>query len=423
MYISKTQKMALILMLGFSCGIPLPLTLSTLSAYLFDYGFDISMIGLFGLTGIPYSLKPIWSPFLDNIKPPLLHKLGKRRGWLVIVQVMLILNIMMLGQFNPMEYKYLIGILALSVGFMSASQDIIVDALRVETLKEDEQGIGVAWYTIGYRFGMVAATAGALYIAEFFDWKTSFLCLSMLSSLGIMAALLMKEPKHPKVVTNSISEWLNHAFIKPFMEFSERSNWFLILLFVGLYRICDAYLGMMTSPFLLEIGFSKAEIANIVKLYGVAATLIGTFAGGYFVKCCNIHSALIYGGLIAALSNLAFIFQYYAGYDKLVLIGVITAENFASGFTSAIFIAYLGIVCNKEFTATQFALLSSLASVGRSTLSSSAGFLAKSIGWVNFFIFTAVLCLPAIVLIKFINHKQGKAWKSNSKNSKALSNQ
>ncbi|AIF80811.1 MFS transporter protein [endosymbiont of Acanthamoeba sp. UWC8] len=424
MLVSK-KKMFLIFILGFSCGLPLPITLSTLSAFLKEYGFALSSIGLFSLTQIPYALKPLWSPFLDNLKPPLLSFLGKRRGWLIIIQAFLIISIFLLGQFDPKQYLFSVAIISLSVAFFSASQDIIVDALRIESLSEEEQGIGVAYYTFGYRIGMFVATAGALYFSHIWNWKISFLILSLLSVLGIISALLINEPEH-KVLkeAENIKEWFYNAFVVPFTELTNRYNWFYVLLFISLYKLSDAYLGAMTNPFLLEMKFSKLEIALIIKTYGLFAMLIGTFAGGYLVKYYNIYSLLLYSAIISSVSNLAFILQYYAGHDAETLMMVISIENFASGLSSAVFLTYIGLVCNKQLTATQFALLSSIASIGRTTLSSSSGFLAEKVGWVDFFIFSAILCLPALILIKFINNSQkGSIWNLNTKHTEIPENQ
>ncbi|WP_053332633.1 AmpG family muropeptide MFS transporter [Candidatus Jidaibacter acanthamoebae] len=418
------KKMFLIFILGFSCGLPLPLTLSTLSAYLYEYGFSLSSIGLFGLSQLPYSLKPFWSPLLDNLNPPFLSFLGKRRGWLIIIQVFLFIFILLLGQFNPKENIYLLAMITLGMAFFSASQDIIVDALRVESLEDDEQGMGVAYYTFGYRAAMFIATAGALYLADIFSWSYAFFVLSILSAFGIISALLMDEPKHQIRVNNNASGWFYNSFIVPFLDFTNHRNWYLILLFVALYKLSDAYLGAMTSPFLLEQKFSKMEIAEIVKFYGVFATLLGTFAGGYLVKYINIYVALFWGGIISSVSNLAFILLCGTEHDIPRLIVVITIENFASGLSSATFVAYMGTLCNRQFTASQFALLSSLASVGRTTLSSTSGFLAQQIGWVDFFIFSAILCLPALILLKFINNsKKDSTWNSNTKLTETQENQ
>ncbi len=417
---ASKKDLILIFILGFSCGLPLPLTLSTLSAFFHEYGISLSSIGLITLTQLPYALKPLWAPFLDNLKPPLTSFLGKRRGWLIIIQVFLGLSIFLLGQFNPGEYLSVVAIFSLSVAFFSASQDIVVDALRIESFSDEEQGVGVAYYTFGYRVGMFVATAGALYFSHVLGWKVAFLVMSLLSISGIISALLINEPEHKELKeAKDIKEWFHNAFVIPFAELTSRHNWFYILLFISLYKLSDAYLGAMTSPFLLKIGFSKLEIATIIKTYGLFATLAGTFAGGYLAKYCNIYSLLFYSAIISSIANLAFILQHNVGHDVKTLMLVISIENFASGLSSAAFTAYIGLLCNKQLTATQFALFSSIGSIGRTTLSSSSGFLAETIGWVDFFIFSAILCLPALILIKFINNsKQDSIWNLSSKHTK-----
>lgn len=234
----------------------------------------------------------------------------------------------------------------------------------------------------------------------------------------------MDEPEHQIRVQDNTSGWFYNSFIVPFADFTNHRRWYLILLFVALYKLSDAYLGAMTSPFLLEQKFTKMEIAEIVKFYGVFATLLGTFAGGYLVKYSNIFVALFWGGIISSVSNLAFILLCDTYHDIPRLILVIAIENFASGLSSATFVAYMGTLCNRQFTASQFALLSSLASLGRTTLSSTSGFLAQNVGWVAFFVFSAILCLPALILLKFINNRRkDNTWKSNIKITETSENQ
>jgi PAT family beta-lactamase induction signal transducer AmpG len=414
-------KMLPILLLGFACGLPLPLTASTLSAFLYEYGLDLSSIGLFGLVAVSYSLKPLWSPLIDNLPPPVLAYLGKRRGWLILIQTLLAIAILLLGQFDPKDQLFFIAVAAFSVGFLSATQDIIVDALRIESLSDEEQGLGIANYTLGYRIAMLTGSAGTLAIAELFSWNIAFTAMAALTLIGITATLFIKEPKHHKIKIKNTTQWLTHSFILPFTEFTNRHNWFLVLIFVVLYKLCDAYLGMMTTPFLIQIGFDKLEIAGIVKTFGLISTLLGIYLGAFYIKKYNIYKVLFYAGLSSAIANLVFVLQFYQGHNIQTLMLVISVDNFAGGISSAALLAYVSQLCNREFTATQYAMLSSLATIGRTTLSSSAGFLAEKIGWVDFFVFSAILCLPALFLIKFL-YKKGASWNSHSENTKTLTN-
>lgn len=404
MFVYFQRKILIILLLGFTSGLPLSLSASTLLTMLKDYGLDISVIGLFAAVSIPYSLKFFWSPLIDNLKLPVLSNiLGRRRSWLFLTQSLLAIAIFLLGVIDPIADLYLVAIVAVIVAFLSATQDIIIDALRIEMLKDGEQGAGAASIVFGYRVAMLVSSAGALTLAHFYDWKFSYFCMCLLMLPGILTNLLLvKEPqvKATKPKTEFI-EWFKKAFIEPFTEFLSRKNSIIILIFIILYKLGDAYLGTMTNPFLMELGFDKLEIAKIVKLYGFWATMAGVFVGGWMVARIGIKNSLFIGCVLQTLSNLVFIVQAEAGHDPLVLTGVIMIENFTSGIGSPVIVAYLSSLCNLNFTATQYALLSSFAATARSTLSTPSGYLAKYLGWTDFFILTAVISIPAILLVNF----------------------
>jgi PAT family beta-lactamase induction signal transducer AmpG len=270
-------------------------------------------------------------------------------------------------------------------------------------LSEKEQGAGAAAIVFGYRIAMLASSAGALALAHFYDWTFSYFCMGLLMLPGIITTLcLVAEPavffEKPKT---EFTVWFKKAFLEPFTEFLTRENSIIILIFIILYKLGDAYLGTMTNPFLMELGFDKLEIAKIVKFYGFWATIAGVFAGGVLVANLGIKNSLIVGCVLQTLSNLVFIVQAEAGHDQLVLIGVIAFENFTGGLGNPVIVAYLSRLCNLNFTATQYALLSSIAVTARSTLSTPSGYLAKYLGWTDFFIATAVMSLPALLLVNF----------------------
>ena len=406
-------KIITIFLLGISSGLPLALSGSALALMLLESGVDIAKISLFGLASTPYAFKYLWSPLVDNLRIPILSKLlGRRRSWLLLTQALLTVVILFVGlQVNISENLFFIGISILTLSFLSATQDIIIDAYRIEILSEEDQGMGVATAVLGYRVGMLLSGAGSLYLAHFFGWKIAYCTIGSLILPGLIAAFLYGEPinDQAKPVESGLINWFSHAFIKPFLEFIGRQNWILILLFIMLYKLSDAYLSMMTTPFLVEIGFSKLEIANIIKIYGFIAMSCGMFVGGYLLKSYkNSYSLLAFGLILESLSNLAFLVQSLYGHDNMILTFVISVENLCSGISTAMLVAYISNMVNKEFTATSYALLTSFVAVGRATLSSSAGSMTLLLGWTNFFIFTSLLSLPAFICLYYLYHKNKK---------------
>jgi PAT family beta-lactamase induction signal transducer AmpG len=397
-----SPKMLFIMLLGIASGLPLALSASTLNAYLFELGVNLKVIGFFAFTAMAYSLKWIWSPLIDNIKLPLLWRLGRRKSWLLTVQALLLIAIASLGLVDPRDGLAAYAGLVLCVTFLSATQDIIIDAFRIEILRDEEQGMGAANAIFGYRIGMLISTAGALYLADAMGWRVAFIGMAAIYVPCMFIELFIKETGTRASAGKTIQDWVQHAFIAPFKNFLTQENSLLIMLFIVFYKLSDAYLGVMTAPFLLDIGFTKAEMAKIVKLYGVVATLAGTYVGGYLIKRKNYRNGLLFGAVVQILSNLVFIWQNHMGHDLGALMVSISVENFFSGIGSAALIAYISIICNKEFTATQYALLSSLAVFGRTTISGSAGWVAQTIGWDAFFLVSAVVSSPVLVLIPII---------------------
>ncbi len=404
-YFSK--KLIFIFIMGISSGIPLYLILSTLMIWLTRESIDLSTIGLFSLTQIPWSLKFLWAPFLDYFKVPVLNNfLGKRKAWLVVTQFCLIVSIILLGMNNPNEKLIYTAVFALFVSFFSATQDIIVDAYRIEILNHNEQGAGAAMTQAGYRVGGIIAGAGALYFREIMEWRSVFLLLSLciffLMIFTIFAPAGVKERINYK--NNSKKNIKNYflIFTKPLSEFFKRSgflNAILILSFILFFKLGDVIAGVMANPFYVKIGFSNIEIANASKIFGVFATLIGVFVGGYLVKKIGVLKSLIFAGFLQIISNLLFVILSNIGPNFVILIITVTGENISGGLGSAAFVAYLSVLCNIKYTATQYALLSSIMGIARTFLASPSGFLVNYLGWSNFFLISTIFGVPGLLIL------------------------
>jgi PAT family beta-lactamase induction signal transducer AmpG len=405
-------RLLIMLPLGFASGLPLALTASTLAAWLNDSGVDITLIGLFAAVAIPYSVKFLWAPLVDGFRFPVLSRLGRRRSWLLATQLMLFALIAFAALLDPAADTALLACLAIAVALVSATQDVAVDAYRVERLAPEELGPGTAVFTLGYRLGMLASGAGALFLADRAGWHMAYLLMAALMGVGMVATLFGKEPSgigHLAVgigdatpmpnAQSQIPSFLRRAVIAPFADFMQREGWGWMLLFIAVYKLGDAFLGNMTNPFLLEIGFTKSQIAAIVKLYGFTATIIGTFAGGWLCTRFGTLKPLLLTGLFHALTNLMFVWQARAGADSAILALGITLENFTGGMSSAVLVVFISTLTHREFTATQYALLSSLAALGRTTLSSSAGYLVAWLGWEMFFVLCVLLALPGLLML------------------------
>ena len=414
--------------MGFFSGLPLLLTSATLGTWLADVGVNKTTIGLFALVGIPYSLKFLWASFLDtNIKLRLLKKMGRRRIWILIFQILICVNIFIMAHIDPVINTMQMAIFAITLAFFSASQDIAIDAWRIEINEEKELGLGAALYVTGYRIALLAAGAGALVIADIYSWKLSFILLSCIYPLGIILVLSIKiedKSSNVKVIEKSIKNIIEERVLKPFYDFIIKKNWILILVFIACFKWGDALLGVLSQPFMLEIGFSKSEIAAISKVYGLAATLIGLFVGGYFISKYGIILALWITAFLQLFSNLVFILLALKGHDLYILMLTISIENLSGGMGTAAFIAYLSSLCNVQFSAFQYALLSSFMSFSRTWLASPAGwiidnlnwneyfnffgiYLIQNSSWIGFFIVTAFFSIPAIILLHFIQDKKG----------------
>jgi len=417
--------------LGFCAGLPLPLIGATMSARLMDSGLSLTSIGLFALAGTPYALKFLWSPLIDTIKIPFLNNLlGKRRSWLLLTQIILFILFFIISTIDPMKDLYMLAVLVCSAAFISATQDIALDAYRIELHPDKDLAAGIATYVLGYRIALIVAGAGALYLAEFLSWHVAFKIMSLCFLIGPIILIFL--PKN-SVIDNSdrnvasipnFLQWIKKAVLDPFIEFSQRQSWVWILIFIAIYKLGDALAGNMTTPFLLDIGFSKIQIANIVKVIGLAATLIGLFLGGLLVAKYNIIFVLFVGGFLQMFSNLFFAFQGIIGVNTNFLMLTISIENLAGGIGTAAFLAYLSKLVDSRYIATQFALLTSFMALSRTQLSAPAGWMVEGINWdwviiflnpfmninlvegldgnikwVMFFVITTVLAVPGLLII------------------------
>jgi len=414
-------RVLVIMFLGFSSGLPLALSGSTLLVWMTEAGVNLGTIGLFALVGTPYTIKFLWAPLTDALNVPLLaRRFGRRRGWLLLSQFLLIAAIIFLGLCNPSTSPLIVAVGALLVAAASATQDIVVDAFRVESLAESEQAAGMASYVAAYRIGMLVSTAGALFIVSGFQglglthhaaWSAGYAVMAVLVLIGVATTLVAQEPAKSvaAVVTlarESTLQRVMEAAAGAFSEFLTRDMAIAVLAFVVLFKFTDALSGAMTAPFVIELGFSRNEYATIIKGVGLAATLIGGFAGGSLARVYSLSTSLWIGGLAQGLANLAFSWQAVLGHDAAWLTFAIIAENFTSAVGTVIFVAYLSALCrNPLHTATQYALLTALAAFGRTYLSSAAGFIAAATGWAWFYAICAVAGLPALALLALLQRR------------------
>jgi MFS transporter, PAT family, beta-lactamase induction signal transducer AmpG len=415
------RRVLIVMFLGFSSGLPLALSGSTLAIWMRESGVNLGTIGLFALVGTPYTIKFAWAPLIDALDVPILSRLlGRRRGWLLLSQFLLIAAIVFLAMCDPSRSAFVVALGAVLVATASATQDIVVDAFRVESLSESEQAAGMASYVAAYRIGMLASTAGALFIVSAFQgagldhqaaWTAGYIVMAALVAIGIATTLMGTEPEQSAAAEASHAResapWrVADAAIGAFSEFLSRDMAWVALAFVVLFKFTDALSGAMTGPFVIDLGFSRNEYAAIIKGVGLAATLIGGFAGGFVARAFSLPASLLLGGVLQSLANLAFSWQAVVGLNAAWLTFAIIAENFTSAIGTVIFVAYLSALCrNPLHTATQYALLTALAAFGRTYLSAGAGYIAHATGWVWFFIICALAGLPALLLLGWLQRR------------------
>lgn len=384
--------MLIILFTGFSSGLPLLLTGSTLQAWMKDAQVDLAVIGMFALVGLPYTLKFLWSPIMDRFAP---FTLGRRRSWMLITQIGLALAIATMGLSDPSGSPGMVAFLALLVAFFSASQDIVLDAYRRELLKDEELGLGSSLYINGYRLALLVSGAGALFLADQVPWRVVYFILALVMALSIVVTLLIPEGDTKVAAPRSLRE----AVIEPFIEYFTRENAIIILLFILLYKIGDTMGSAMTTPFILEQGFTKTEFAAIGKSFGLVATLAGAFVGGAVLFRIGIYRSLWIFGVFQAFSTAAFALLAGAGPNIPLLTFVVAFENLTSGMGTSAYAAYMASITNRQFTATQYALLTSLMGVPRVFAAAPTGFLVKATGWEPFFVICALAAIPGMLLL------------------------
>lgn len=414
-------KQLVVFALGMAQGAPFALIAATLTYWLAKLGLDKSTVGLFGLAGLAYSLKFIWAPLLDRVRLPLLARLfGPRRAWLLLLQVLLVAAISALGYSNPAENVLLTGALAAAIGFLSASQDVIIDAFRIEILDDDEQGAGAAMIQFGWRIGALLAGAGALVLGKRIGYPDAYVLTSFLILPGLIAAFLWGEPRHIETPqarrqresvearlrnsgrTGSISRglaWLYMAAVAPFAEFMTRRGWYLILIFILLFKFGDAVAANQTSYFLFELGFDEDEMAWANKVAGVVPTLIGIALGGTLYFAVGAWRALLISGVLMMVTNLMFVALAGIGHSIPFLVLTVGTENFASGLGGTAVVAYLSGLCNKSFTATQYALLSAVTLLPRSIFAGFSGFLSEAVNWPTFFVISTLAAVPGLLML------------------------
>jgi len=415
-------RVLIVLFLGFASGLPLALSGSTLQVWATEGGVNLRTIGLFAIIGTPYTIKFLWAPFIDALDVPLLSRMfGRRRGWLVLSQLMLMVAIAVLAFCDPSRGPVLAIVAAILVATASATQDIVIDAFRVESLPENEQAAGMASYVAAYRVANLLSTAGALYVVTGFEqsfgfprssaWTFGYIVMALFVVIGLAATILATEPEksgaaeaeHARHVGESKLARVYQTARVALSDFMLRDMAVVVLAFVVLFKFTDALAGAMTAPFVIQLGFTRVDYANIIKGLGFAATLLGGFAGGYVAHALPLHTSLWIGGILQAAANFAFTWQAHVGKDAAWLSFAITVENFTSAIGTVIFVGYLSSLCkNPLHTATQFALLTALSAIGRTYLSAGAGYLVEWTSWAWFFAICAFAGIPGLALLGWL---------------------
>lgn len=385
-------RMLVAFLMGFACGLPLLLTIGVLQAWMKESGIDLTWIGMITLVQIPYTWKFLWAPFMDRFTPPFL---GRRKGWLILAQIALIFSIIGLGFSDPVDKAGLMVVAAVLVAFFSASQDIVVDAYRREDLADEELGLGSSLYIYGYRIGMWLASGGGLILADHMPFSKVYFIMALCMLVGVFTTLFAPEPKVDVKPPRSMKE----AVLDPLRDYFQRNEALWILAFILLFKIGDTMAAAITTPFYLDIGFTKTEIGTVVKVFGSWAMIAGAILGGVAMLRLGINRSLWLFGVLQALSTAGFALLARIGYSIPVLSGVIAFENLSSGMGTAAFVAFMASITNKKFTATQYALLTSIMGLPRVVASAPTGFLAKHMGWESFFIACALIAIPGILLL------------------------
>lgn len=422
--------------LGFSAGLPFILVSSTLSAWLADEQVSLSVIGYFSLVGVAYSIKVFWAPIIDRLPLPILTRfLGKRRSWMLLSQIGIALGLWAMSQVPVVSGLQQIALLAVWIAFCSATQDIVIDAYRIEAVAVKFQGAMAATYVFGYRVSLLVAGAGAFYVAEYMSWQIAYQVMALSMLVGIISTLVIHEPKHgvdqaTQEIERNLEEslkvtsdlgwltgflkWFLDAVVSPFVEFFQRNgrSGMLILALIGLYKMSDIAMGVMANPFYLDLGFSKKEIADVTKIFGFFMTILGTSLGGVFVVKYGIMRPLLLGAVIVALTNLLFAVLAVVEPSIYLLAGVVSADNLCGGIASAVFIAYLSSLTNSAYTATQYALFSSLMTLPAKLIGGFSGEIVSGYGYDVFFVYASLIGVPAIILVALVMRIQSDSGKN-----------
>jgi PAT family beta-lactamase induction signal transducer AmpG len=388
----RSPRLFWILLLGFSSGIPLALTGTTLQAWMATEKIDLEVIGVFSLVGLPYTVKYLWAPVMDRFIPPFL---GRRRGWILVTQVCLVIAISAMAFSDPAGATGVFAVLAFLVAFTSASQDVVVDAYRTEVLEPIELGPGAGVHILGYRIAMLTSGAIALILADRLPWKTVYLMMAGSLAVGVAASLLSPEPRLREKPPASLKD----AVVKPFVEFLSRPGAMGILLFVILYKLDVVMATALTTPFMLELGFTKTDIGAVTKGFGMVATIVGTLAGGAFVARAGMITSLWVFGILQSVSTLAFMALARLGHHYPMMVAAIGLENLCSGMGTAAYAAFLMSLCDKRFTATQYALLTSLMAITRVIVGAPTGYMARTLGWELYFLASMLAAAPGLLLL------------------------
>lgn len=384
--------MLVILLMGFASGVPLALVGGTLQAWMATLKVDLALIGIFSLVGLPYTLKFLWAPVMDRYVPPFL---GRRRGWIVVTQVALIIALVGMSFCDPIQTPGVLALLALLVAFASSSQDIVIDAYKTEVLDKSEFGLGAATANLGYRLAMLFSGAFALILSDHIPWNIIYLMMAATMGLGVIATLIAPEPKVSVIVPKSLKE----AVVEPFVDFFKRKRVAGLVAFIILYKMDVVVAIALMTPFMMELGFTKTDIGAVTKGFGLFATLAGTFTGGIWLNRIGVKKSLWLFGVLQGISGICFYLLARMGHNYPMMVTTIAAENFFSGMGNAAYAAFLMSLCNPKFTATQFALLTSLMALTRTIAGAPTGWLAKAVGWETYFIVSILLMIPGLLLL------------------------
>ena len=410
------EKVLVLFFLGFSAGLPFPLVYSTLSAWLSEAGLELSTVSTFAWLGFAYSFKFVWAPLVDTLRLPVLTRiLGRRRAWMLVAQLSIGVSLLVLSGIDPTQNIEAFALVALAVALSSATQDIVIDAYRIECAESKMQGVLAAAYQYGYRVAMLISMAGALALAEFAPWSVTYMAMAGCMGIGIITTLWCKEPNVQIAQTfdaglsaiQKLQKWFMLAVADPFADFFRRFGRFAIVLlvFISLYRISDYVLGILANPFYLDIGYSKLQVAGIAKVYGLWITLFGVGAGGWAVVKYGVGRCLVVATILIASTNLFFAAMVIVGPEPWMLVVTISADNLAGGFSGTILIVYLSSLTNLSFTATQYALLSSFMSMLGKFTAGYSGNVQEAIGWLGFFLYAAALGVPAIIFAIIVSKR------------------